>query len=110
MSFYRSRSPLYFDYEIQNTKLVRVQDTRDLGIVFDKTLYFNLHIDFIVSKAYSMLGFMMRISLHFDAASVIFSLYFAHVRSHLEHAAVIWSPNYGVHIYRMESVQKRFYS
>ena len=38
MPFYRSRSPLNFGYEIQNTKLVGVQDTRDIGIVFHKTL------------------------------------------------------------------------
>ena len=61
MSSYRSRSPLCFSYEILNTPLVRFHEITDLGIIFDKKLSFNLHIDFIVSKAYSMLGFMMRI-------------------------------------------------
>ena len=110
MSFYRNRSPIYFNYEIQNTHLMRVLEIRDLGVVFDRTLSFNFHIDFIVSKAYSMLGFMMRICSDFTAASVFISLYFTHVRSHLEYAAVIWSPNYVVHINRIESVQKKFYS
>ena len=109
-SFYRTTFPLFFNYEIQNTPLVRVQDIKDLGIIFDKTLSFNLHIDFIVSKAYSMLGFMMRICSDFNDVSVFYSLYFAHVRAHLEYAAVIWSPNYSVHICRIESVQKKFYS
>ena len=55
-----------------------------------------------------MLGFIMRICTDFNAAAVFISLYYAYVRSHLEYAAVVWSPNYEVHINRIESVQKKF--
>ena len=79
-------------------------------LFFDRTLSFTGHIDFIVSKAYSILGFMMRICVDFNAVSVFISLYFAYVRSLLEYAAVIWSPNYDIHVNRIEFVQKKFFS
>ena len=41
----------------------KTKKIRDLGIVFDRILSFHFHIDFIVSKAYSMLGFMMMLRL-----------------------------------------------
>ena len=56
-----------------------------------------------------MIGFMMRICAEFNDAPFFFFLYNAHVRSHLEYAAVVWSLNYDVHINRIESVQKRFF-
>ena len=42
------------------------------------------HIDFIVSKAYLMLGFEIRICSEFDDPLVLNSWYYSHVRSHLE--------------------------
>ena len=53
-----------------------------------------------------MLGFIMRICADFNAAAVFISLYYA---LHLEYAAVVWSPNYGVHINRIESAQKKIF-
>ena len=55
-----------------------------------------------------MLGFMMRICIDFNA--VFISLYFAYVSSLLEYADVIQSPNYDIHVNRMESVQKKLFS
>ena len=57
-----------------------------------------------------MLGFMMRICANFNADSALISLYFAYVRSHLEYAAIVLSPNYDVYLNRIESVQKKFFS
>ena len=82
----------------------------DLGVIFDPTFSFVRHIVFIVTKSYSMLGFMMRICADFNAALVFKSLNFSLVRSHLEFAAVVWNPNYDVYINRLESIQKKFYS
>ena len=110
MSFYRRISPVLFDYQINNISLERVNEMKDLGILFDTTFSFVKHIDFIVSKAYSMLGLIMRICDDFNTALVFKSLYFAHVRSVLDYAAVVWSPSYDVHIRRIESIQKKFFS
>ena len=110
MSFYRCNAPIMFNYEISNVQLERVFEIRDLGVMFDKTILFTRHIDITVAKAYSMLGFMMRICADFSAVSVFIYLYFSHVRSHLEYVTAIWSLNYDIHINRIESVQKKFFS
>lgn len=36
------------------------------------------------------------------------SLYYSFIRSFLEHSSVLWSPTYGVHIDKIESMQKIF--
>ena len=76
MSYHRKRSPILFEYHINNISLEKVYYVmKDLGVIFDPTFSFVRHVDFIVTKAYSMLGFMMRICADFNAASVFKSLY-----------------------------------
>ena len=67
---------------------------------------FASHIHFIVSKANSMLGFMIRICSEFCDPLVLKSVYYSHVRSHLEYGSVVWYPAQVVQVKKMESVQK----
>ena len=46
-----------------------------------------------MTNAYSMLGFMMRICIDFNDASVFKTFYFLLVRSKIEFAAVVCNPN-----------------
>lgn len=108
MSFFRIRSPILFHYAIDGISLTRVKFIRDLGVWFDEQLTFNRHIDFVTSKAYSMLGFMKRICKQFTNVRALKSIYFTHVRSYLEYALVVWHPYQVVHITRIESIQKKF--
>ena len=62
--------------------------------------------DFIIAKAYSMLGFIMRMCYDFIDVSDFIALYFAYVWSHLEYAAAVWSSNNDVHIIRIEFLFK----
>ena len=82
----------------------------DFGVLFEFKLSFVQHIDLIISKAYSMFGFIMRICFEFFEPLVLRSLFLAHVRSHLEYASVVWFPNHQTHIERLESVHKIFFS
>lgn len=74
----------------------------------DEKLRFNKHVDYAVSKAYSMLGFIMRVCIEFKDPLALKTLYFAHVRSRLEYGSVVWCPNYASHSIRIESIQKKF--
>ena len=56
---------------------------KDIGVFFDPTFIFVRHVDFIVNKAISMLGFITKICPDFNVAPVFKSLYFSLVRSHL---------------------------
>lgn len=55
-----------------------------------KNLSFNRHIDLIV--AYSMLGFIKRICKDVRKDAALKSIYFAHARSYIQYASVVWSP------------------
>lgn len=108
MSFFRKRNPIRFGYTFGGVELKRIIEKRDLGVTLTENLSFNRHMECIVAKAYSMLGFIKRICKNFRNVEALKSIYFAHVRSHLEYASVVWSPYYQVSVDRIESVQKNF--
>lgn len=108
MTFHRKKVPIEFLYELDKAYLKRVHEMCDLGLLFDEKLTFVRHIDLAISRAYSMLGFVMRICADFDNPLVLKSLYYAYVRSKLEFGSVVWNPNYESHRVRIESIQKKF--
>ena len=77
MTFHRKKSPVLFDYKIDNISLEKVHLMKDLCVIFDPTFSFVRHVAFIVTKAYSILGFTVRICVGFNAAAVFKSLYFS---------------------------------
>ena len=52
LSFHIKKSPILFDYNIDNISLEIVHVVKDLGVFFDPTFSFVRHIDFIVTKVY----------------------------------------------------------
>lgn len=108
MTFSRSRNCLPSSYFISHNVLEKVTIFKDLGVVLDSKLSFNFHIDYAVSKSYSMLGFIMRQAWNFTDPYSLKSLYCSLVRPHLEYAMVVWNPAFAVHSARIESIQKKF--
>lgn len=108
ITFTRKQHPLVFSYHLNDVPLQRVDHIRDLGLHLDSKFTFNRHIDVITNKAFKSLGFIMRICAPFRNRNCIKSVFFAYVRSVLEYGSNIWSPNYAVHIDRIEKIQKRF--
>lgn len=97
-----------FVYSINGVELERIAEKKDLGVIFTENLCFNKHVECMIAKAYSMLGFVKRICRDFRNIDALKSVYFAHVRSYLEYASVVWSPYYQDHSDRIESIQKKF--
>lgn len=108
ISFFRIKSPIHFQYSIDGISLSRVKIIQDLGVWMDEQLTFDRHIEFITSKAYSMLGFVKRICKEFTNMQALKSVYFTLVRSCLEYASVVWHPYQLVHMNKIESIQKKF--
>lgn len=108
MSFTRRMGTILFDYSINDSVLTRPEVICDLGVVFDKKLSFNVHIDATVSTALKSYGFIYRNSTHFKQLSTLKVLYYSYVRSKLEYACLVWNPHYQVHIDKLESVQRKF--
>lgn len=108
MSFHRKKNPLIFNYSIGNTPVERVTQIRDLGVIFQPDLKFNLHICNITGRAMRALGFVLRNTKEFYDPNTLITLYFTFCRSVLEYASVIWSPSYKAHVSQIESVQRYF--
>lgn len=81
---------------------------KDLGVYIDSKLSFTYHLEYVISKANSQLGFLKRNSTDFNDPFTLRILYFAFVRSHLEYCNIIWDPIYNTYKNRIERVQKRF--
>jgi hypothetical protein len=109
VSFCRSRvSCVEAPYFLMDSQLCRVCEIRDLGVIFSSNLTFDKHVSYIVSKGFSLLGFIKRNGKEFCDPLTIKSLFVTYVRSVLEYASVVWDPYYDIHSKRIESIQKQF--
>ena len=80
--------------------------TRDLGVLFDKSLKFQGEISTRVQKANNIVGIIHRSLTYLDEST--FSLLFkALMRPHLEYAVTIWYPHHKQDIKSIEDVQRR---
>lgn len=61
ISFGRNRSKIDYQYQLSGHILDNVTTIKDLGIIFDVSLNFNAHIDYVCQKALKQWGFVWRI-------------------------------------------------
>ncbi|KAL4082761.1 hypothetical protein QTP88_029634 [Uroleucon formosanum] len=108
MTFTRSRSTILFDYNISGLTIERVDNLIDLGFKLSSTLSPSPHIAIITSRAFKVLGFIMRLSKDFKLSKSLKSLYCALVRPILEYGSVVWDPYTVSDINQLERVQLRF--
>ncbi|KAL4154600.1 hypothetical protein QTP88_000457 [Uroleucon formosanum] len=108
MTLTRSRSTILFDYNISGLTIERVDNLIDLGFKLSSTLSPSPHFAMITSRAFKVLGFIMRLSKDFKLSKSLKSLYCALVRPILEYGSVVWDPYTVSDINQLERVQLRF--
>lgn len=108
MSFSRLLLNIQPSYLIDNKLLKIVNDFKDLGVIFDSKLNFDLHIEYLTSKASCLLGFLKRNSTDFKDPYTLKAIYSSIVRPILEYCSVVWNPIALKNINRIERVQKNF--
>ena len=79
---------------------------KDLGVIFDRNLHFDFHINSCINRANKLLG-MIRRSFEFMDVGMFISLYRSIIRPILEYANCIWSPIFKGQSVRIENVQRR---
>lgn len=109
ITFSRKRNNIVFPYHINGNKLEKVSVIKDLGVLLDSKLMFDIHICATTEKAYRMLGFVLRVSRDFRHISTVLLLYNCFVRTILEYASVVWNPHYQVYVEKLEWIQNKFY-
>jgi hypothetical protein len=108
LSVTRSRFTRHFQYELSGHRLDSVDSICDFGVVLDSKLNLTSHIDSLVVKASRILSYIRRIDKEFRDPYTLKTLYNSFVRSHLDYASVVWNSYYGVHLKRIEAIQKKF--
>ena len=91
MHITRSKSPIHNPYIIHDEPLRAVPVATHLGIYISSNLSWNPHINEIVNKANSKLGFIKR-NLQFIPRSIKIYVYRSLVRPHLEYCCPVWDP------------------
>lgn len=107
ITFTHRTKPILFDYSINDVKIDRVNQIRDLGIILDSKLDFKIHMETIKQKALSMLAFVRRTCRTNFNEEIAKLLYISLVRSNLEFGSIIWTPHTYEYRAKMESVQKQ---
>ena len=95
-----------FDYVIDDKKIKRTDNMKDLGVTFDTKLKFDKHMDDKINIAYVMLATIKR-NFKYISPSAFVILYKSMVRSQLEYAQSVWSPYRKEYIEKLEKVQIR---
>ena len=79
----RRKNKINYSYYFGSHAIKTVNTIKDLGVYFTSNLNFKTHIEYIVSKALRMLGFVYRTCKHFNDNSIMLCLYKSFVRSRL---------------------------
>ena len=108
MNFLHKKSLYTYSYHFDGSNLPFTHLTRDLGVYLDKKLTFSNNIDFVVNRANSVLGFIKREMREMMDPYCAKTLFISLVRSVTEYACQVWSPHCGIHIARIESIQRSF--
>lgn len=108
VSFARLEVVSKFDYHVAESLLDRIDSVTDLGVTLNSTLNPAEHIDRVVSKAFSLLGFIFRLTRNFKSPQSLLVLYKSLVRPVLDYGSVIWSPYQLGHISQLNKVQTHF--
>ena len=86
--------------------LSEAQEEKDLGVIFDRDLKFDKHIDTQIKKANQIHNILQRNLLNPSQPTIV-QLYKSLIRPHLEYANSIWSPIYKRQSIAIEKVQRR---
>ena len=76
-------------YLLDSELVTRTEAVNDLGVLMDSRLTFKSHVNQIVSRAKSTLGFIKRLATGFQCPYVTKSLYCSLVRPIVEYASLV---------------------
>ena len=93
-------------YEDEYRSIAKCNEEKDLGVIFDKSFSFAVHIQTCINKANKVSVIIARTFTFLDK-EIFYNLYKAQVRSHVEYGNVIWSSYLKRQSVTIERVQTR---
>lgn len=104
---YLGHSNKITDYYLNGQKINQTNSIKDLGVIFDNELKFDLHISDILKKAYFRAKKLFK-KIKSRIIRIWSLIYKSYVRPVLDYAAVIWTPHLKKDIERIEKFQRFF--
>lgn len=108
VSYTRRKNTLNTQYHINNITLNRVSHKKDLGVTFAHNLSFKTHINNVTKSCFRTLGFIKRTFKSVKDPNPYLILFKSLILSKLDYAAVVWTPQAGSHMNKLEDVQATF--
>lgn len=96
----------YMKVNGQESEINESEEEKDLGVIFDPLLSFDVHINKIINKANQMIGLIKRTFTYLNK-DILLKLYKSLVRPHLEYGNIIWYPLLKRQSKAVEKVQRR---
>ena len=92
---------------VGNNTAPQVDSARDLGVIVDSSLKFDMHINHIVTRAHRLASLIHKYFISRDP-STLMRAFVTYVRPLLEYSSCVWSPHSVAQVKKIESVQRRF--
>ena len=99
------KSPLYFNYLIEDTVIVNKSSIKDLEVLISSYLTWNLHVSYIIGKAYRSLGLLRHTFSHCNSVSAKKKLYITLVKYIITYASPLWHPHLKKEFVLLEKIQ-----
>lgn len=109
ITFTRNVHSIHFNYFIERLQIVRINNIRDLAVIYDSKIIFNLHIESMANFASRILGYVKRICKRFVKINSRIFVYYAFVHSNLNFAGKVWYPHYGTNICPLDIIKRKIY-
>lgn len=110
ISFVRSKTNrLSFQYSINGLFLEKVDNIKDLGVIYQSNFEFDMQVRSVTSRAFKLLGFIKRSTKEFKSTNSIINLYKSLIRPILLYGSIIWSPHVKYLLRELESVQHKLF-
>ena len=88
--------------------LQQVDQICDLGVTFESSLSFSIHMKNICGQSFKLLGFIYRNTKNFKYSNCLKVLFNSLVRSKQEYCSLIWSPHVQHQSDQIERVKNKF--
>jgi hypothetical protein len=108
ITFTKNKKVFKHTYVINGYDLVHVSQIRDLGVIFDCKLHFDVHVEELLTGCNATLGFILRASSDFRSCESLLQLFITLVRSKLEYCSPVWNPFYEKYVTTIEKFQRKF--
>lgn len=108
LSFSRRTTDIIYNYSLSDAaSCKRVTTVKDLGIIFDRSLRFDDHLQYVISKANRVWSMIVRNTANFSKTESVRHLYISLVKSTLMYGSVIWRPETQLSRLRLERIQHK---